>query len=124
MSSLFDQFKDINVEKVDESVQSLLECENQYCKLLREYQPEIDFILRTLSELREEEIRFSERIHEIEQVMIDDEVDEIARKKWIAELQNSMKLSFKMSNELVSDFYVRKLDEFKSKAESLITRGR
>lgn len=123
MSSLLDPFKDINVEKVDESVQSLIECENQYCKLLREYQPEIDFILSKLVELREEELAFNERIHEIEQVLIKDDVDETARKKWIADLQNSMKLSFMMSNNLVRDFYVRKLDEFKSKAESLIKGG-
>ena len=123
MSSLFDPFKDINVEKVDESVQNLIECENQYCKLLREYQPEIDFILKKIVEIREEEVKFYERIHEIEQVMIDDEVDEEARKKWIADLQNSMKLIFRMSNSLINDFYIRKLDEFKSKAESLMKGG-
>lgn len=120
MSSLLDPFKDTNVEKVDESVQSLIECENQYCKLLREYQPEIDFILQKMQKLREEEIAFNERIHEIEQTMIGDDVDERARKVWIADLQNSMKLSFKMSQNLINDFYIRKLDEFRSKAESLI----
>lgn len=120
MSSLLDPFKDTNLEKVDESVQSLIECENQYCKLLREYQPEIDFILQKMQKLREEELAFSERIQKIEQVMISDDVDEKARKVWIKDLHNSMKLSFKMSQSLINDFYIRKLDEFRSKAESLI----
>lgn len=120
MSSLLDPFKDTNLEKVDESVQSLIECENQYCKLLREYQPEIDFILQKMQKLREEELAFSERIQKIEQVMISDDVDEKARRVWITDLHNSMKLSFKMSQSLINDFYIRKLDEFRSKAESLI----
>lgn len=123
MSGLWEPFKDTNVEKVDESVQSLIECEKGYCELLREYQPEIEFILKKMEQLRKEELEFNERIHDIEQVMINDEVDENARKMWIADLQNSMKLSFKMSNSLINDFYIRKFDEFKSKAESLITGG-
>lgn len=120
MSSLWTSFKDTNIEKLDDSVQNLMECENQYCKLLREYEPEIDFILQKMKELREEELQFYGKIHEIEKTMVNDDVDESARKMWLADLQNSMNLSFKMSNNLIKDFYVKKLDEFKTRAEKLI----
>lgn len=118
--SVWDPFKDINVEKVDKSVEKLLECENQYCKLIREYKPEIGFMLNKLNELRDEEMNFNERIQEIEKVMKDDDVDENTRKKWMEDLKNSMKASFRMSYDLIHDFYLRQLDEFKSKAEELI----
>ena len=124
MNSLLDPFEDINIENVPDSVQAFIECENQYMKLLREYQPDIQFILNELNKLRQEEIAFNEeKLHEIEQVLINNQVDEIARKKWIADLQNSMKLSFKMSYNLIKDFYVSKLDEFKEKAEEIIKGG-
>lgn len=120
-SKLLEPFSDMNVHIADKSVQTLMECENQYAKLVREYKNEIDFIQQKLEQLRKEEVDFySKELHKIEKIMIEDEVDEKARKIWLADLQNSMKQSFNMSRNLLNDFAIKDLNEFRKKAEELI----
>ena len=63
---------------------------------------------------------YENKVHEIEKTLIEDEVDENARKLWIADLQNSMNQSFQMSRNLLNDFAIRDLNKFRSKAEQLI----
>lgn len=120
-NKLFDQFQDVNVEKIGGSVQTLMECQVQYCKLVREYKEEKKFIERELEKLCQEKKEFDEKnFHEIRQTLIEDEVDENTRKRWMEDFQNSMNQSFRMSGKLLNDFAIKDWDEFRTKAEELI----
>jgi hypothetical protein len=51
-NNLYDEFQDIRSESKNKSLISLFECEKQYCKLLREYKEEIDYIYGRLKGIR------------------------------------------------------------------------
>lgn len=121
---LFEVFNEYQVDSVHENVQSLMKCQHEYMKLIKEYKEEIEFINQKIRDLRKEEVEFYEKkLHEVEQIMRDDEVDEQIRKAWMNDLENSMKISFEMSHRLLNDFYILGLDEFNSKADALIQGG-
>lgn len=114
-----------NLNSANHTLNELYECQNKYVQLVREYQPEINYIEQCLKELREEKKSFYEKeLPEILNILGSDGVKEENREIWVEELRDSMERSFHMSQNLLQDLAIKQIDEFRRDAEKILRGGR
>lgn len=99
---------------VDPKMEAVIAYEKHYMRLLAQYQPQIDEILRRLAELREEERAFWDDLPRIEEALKKDEVlSQEVKEEWLCQYKSSMEASFNASKEVINHFVIKSLDEFK-----------
>ncbi|WP_305768645.1 hypothetical protein [Candidatus Epulonipiscium viviparus] len=96
------------------SLQLLYEYEKHYLELLKKHSPEIDFIDRKLKEFRQEQIDFFSKILPNVSAKLDAEaIDQEMKKVFMNRFANNIERSFALTETLLNDYSIKKLDEFK-----------
>ena len=115
-NNCFREFDDIAPKRKNPTIQSLYEYEKHYMELLRKYSQEILMLDKMLSDFRkEQELFYKETLPEIiakfnQDMAIEEEMKNI----WLKRLTMNMDRSFALSETLINDFAIKKIDEFKA----------
>lgn len=114
----FDKFGTTNPNSKDPSLNLLFEYEKHYLALLKNHIPEIDFIDRKLKEFRQEQQDFfSSTLPNISKKLDAEAIDPNMKSLFLQRLANNMDRSFALSESLLYDYSIKKLDEFKKLTE-------
>lgn len=123
MAELFGDFKKVSKANTNSSYDVILGYEEAYMKLLKKYQNEIESMAGMLKSVRaEREDFYTNKMHQIKQAMIDDEVDSSIQQEWITEVQRNMEKSFELSESLIKHYVVKNLEEFEQELKESINR--
>lgn len=110
----FDEFRKVPVEKKSNRADALIAYEKSYMELLKRYKDEIREIEEMMCALRKERNSFyMEQLPAIQKEMEMDAVAPEIRSQWLTELQANVEKSFKISEELISHYVTKNLEEFK-----------
>lgn len=121
-NNCFEEFNETSPKKKDATLQVLLDYQESYMKLLKKYKPEIQFI-QDLIDRNQAELRnlYKITIPEISRKLSEDSaVDSDMKRLWLNKFETNMMRSLKLSQRLINDFAVKKLDEFHKEAEAML----
>lgn len=112
----FDIFDDTSPRRKNSTIQILYDYEKHYMDLVKKYKEEIKFISDLLSEVRKEQILFYEEIlPKITKKLKEDEgIDKEMEKVWLNRLTINIDRSFTLSETLINNYAIKKIDEFKN----------
>ncbi len=111
----FNVFDDISPKKKDPTIQVLYEYEKHYLELVKKYRNEIEFINNLQNEYRQEQIDFYRDILPsiVNKLGEDDGIDDDMKKIWSKRVEGNINNSFRLTETVLNDFTVKKIDEFK-----------
>ncbi len=118
----FNEFHDASPKQKNPSLQILLNYRESYMKLIRKYQPEIQF-LQDLIDKNQSELKefYSVTMMQVSQKMKDDPaIDDGMKDIWLKKFEDNISKSFELSRRLIEDFAIKKLDEFQAEAETML----
>lgn len=120
----FDEFNDIPQKRKDPTIQILFEYEKHYLEMLKKYGSEIKFIEDMLSSFREEQEQFYSKIlpEIIEKLTQDKGIDDDMKRIWLTRLTGNIERSFNLSENLINDYAIKNLEEFKAEVDEKIRR--
>ena len=115
-------FDDASPKQKNPSLQTLLNYRESYMKLIKKYQPEIQFLQDLIDKNKAEQKEFySITMLQVSQKMRDDPaIDDEMKTLWLKKFENSISKSFELSQRLIEDFAIKKLDEFHEEAEKIL----
>lgn len=118
----FDEFNDISQKRKNPTIQILFEYEKHYLEMLKKYGNEIKFIQDMLSSFRKEQEDFYSTIlpNIIEKLRQDDGIDVEMKNIWLSRLTANIERSFNLSENLINDYAIKNLDEFKAEVDEKI----
>lgn len=121
-NNCFEEFDEISPNKKNKTLQVLLDYQGSYMKLLQKYQSEVQFIQDLINKNQAELNKlYSVTIPEISQKLSEDiAIDNEMKILWLKKFENNMTRSFELSQRLIDDFAVKKLDEFRKEAEEML----
>lgn len=118
----FNEFHDASPKQKNPSLQTLLNYRESYMKLIKKYQPEIQF-LQDLIDKNQSELKefYSVTMMQVSQKMRDDPaIDDEMKAIWLKKFEDNISKSFELSHRLIEDFAIKKLDEFHAEAEAML----
>lgn len=118
----FNEFHDASPKQKNPSLQTLLNYRESYMKLIKKYQPEIQF-LQDLIDKNQSELKefYSVTMMQVSQKMRDDPaIDDEMKAIWLKKFEDNISKSFELSYRLIEDFAIKKLDEFHAEAEAML----
>ena len=99
-----------------DSHQRTAERERFYMKLVHDYKEEIKFLSDTLEKTRKERTEFFEKtLPEITMSIEENGVSKDISEEWLRALEENMRNSFNMSDELIRHYFTKNLEEFTNK---------
>lgn len=115
VANCFDEFRDISPKRKDPTIQVLYEYEKHYLEMIKRNSQEIKFIEDMLSNFRkEQETFYIKTLPEIiKKLSEDDGIDDEMQKIWLNRLTTNMERSFSMSENLINNYTIKKIDEFR-----------
>lgn len=116
------EFDDASPKQKNPSLQTLLNYRESYMKLIKKYQPEIQF-LQDLIDKNQSELKefYSITMLQVSQKLRDDPaIDDEMKTLWLKKFENYISKSFELSQSLIEDFAIKKLDEFRAEAEEML----
>ena len=114
--SVFDRY---SVRKRVPEADRITEYYALYMKLCSKYHDDIAYIYDKLKEVEEERTAFyKEKLPEIINELRNQGVEESVILEWTKKLESDTTRSLNISQELLSSFYVKKLDEFRKTLEN------
>ena len=118
MADLFSQFKRVTPENRNLTADTLLAYEEAYMKLLKNYAAEIQAIEQMMEQLRKErESFYLQKLPQIKERMLQEEIDGAVLNEWLTELQENMERSFRISESLIQHYVTDNLAEFNRKLQ-------
>ncbi|MGN0496221.1 MAG: hypothetical protein ACI4GW_08340 [Lachnospiraceae bacterium] len=118
----FSDFHDGSPKQKNPSLQTLLNYRESYMKLIKKYQPEIQFLQDLIDKNKAEQKEFySITMLQVSQKMRDDPaIDDEMKTLWLKKFENNISKSFELSQRLIEAFAIKKLDEFHEEAEKML----
>ncbi len=122
--------KDIfgNINKVSEQSKNitadiLVAYEKHYMELLKKYLPEINEINSMLETVRKDRQKFyTQDLPSIIKTLDSQNINDIEKKIWLDELRKNMENSFQMSENLISHYVTKNLDDFETELKRLLNK--
>ncbi len=123
MGDMLSNFQKVKPNKQNLTADSILAYEEAYMKLLKKYKDEIAGIEEMMEHVRKErETFYLQKMPEIKAAMQQDEVSPEIQQQWLADLQENMEKSFKISESLIQHYVTEHLDEFTRKLKETVGR--
>lgn len=123
MANELDAFNNLSVDKRIPEADELTAYYEWHAKLCNKYKTEIEYIRKSLEELRTERKDFFEKeIPKIRKSLKEQLIDENVIDDWTEKLKSDMDRSFEISEELIKNFYVGKFDEFEHELKERLNK--
>lgn len=101
-----------------ESEQRIMEREKFYMGLVHDYMNELVFLSSILEKTRNERVEFfKDTLPKIKKFIESDGVSDTIAEEWLRALEENMRNSFNMSDELIRHYFTKNLEEFMKKYE-------
>ena len=108
-------------ERLKSQLNIYYEYEKHYLDMLKEYKEEIKFASTLQEDLRKERANFfSEKLKEVSATLKDTGVDDKVRGEWIKELVKSYTGSLDISEKLVEEHVVERINDIKGKQKEIV----
>lgn len=123
MKDIFGNINKVSEQSKNATADTLVAYEKHYMELLKKYLPEISEINSMLENVRKDRQKFyTQNLPSIIKTLDSQNINETEKKIWLDELRNNMERSFQMSENLISHYVTKNLDEFEAELKRLLNR--
>lgn len=122
-SNAFEEFESISNNRRNITGDILVAYEKHYMELLKKYLPEINEINSMLETVRKDRQKFyTQDLPSIIKTLDSQNINDTEKKIWLEELRKNLENSFRMSENLISHYVTKNLDDFETELKRLLNK--